>query len=169
MQKVSRKIFMDIFWLTLSLVLTILLSILLFGHTFLTGDLDLHLHDTYFVISRWLILIPLFLMLTFGIYFFKRIWLKLNTTFANWVIVVTGLTLIISLTLLIKTFSQFSVSGWTLYPPLSSLGPDKVSELKPVPQMTIIANFLTLIQFIISAMLVFAVYRWGKQKRDGSE
>ena len=159
---------MDIFWLTLSLVLTILLSFLLFGQTFLTGDLDLHLHDTYFEISRWLVFIPLYLMLTFGIYFIKGIWLKLNTTFANWIIVVTGLTLIISLTVLIKTFSQFSVSDWTLYPPLSSLGPDKVSELKPVPQMTIIANFLTLIQIIISAMLLFAVYRWGKQKRDVS-
>ncbi|MEO6550436.1 MAG: hypothetical protein ABIN94_20690 [Ferruginibacter sp.] len=166
MKNISRKNAVEICWLAFSLVLAIIFSFLLFGSASLTGDLDLHLHDTYIVISRWLILVPVFLMLTFSIYFIKGIWLKLTSTFANWVIVVTGISLITMLTVLIKTFSQILVNGWTLYPPLSAFEPGKVAELTSVPQMTIIANFLTLIQAVVLGMSLLSVYRWGKQQSN---
>ncbi len=109
MQKISRQIFIEISWLTLSLALTVLLALFLFGKTFLSGDLDLHLHDTYFIILRWLILTPLFLLVTLMIYFIKEFRKSFSRTFPSWLLVITGLTLVILLTFLIKSFSQFFV------------------------------------------------------------
>src|SRR5690349_9257365 len=129
MQKLTRQILKEALWLTLSLVLSVLLSLFLFGKTFLSGDLDLHIHDTYFVIPSWLILTPLFLFVAFIFYFIRTFKNKFNTKLPNWVLVISGIILLISLTILIKTFPQFSIRGWSVYPPLSALGPDKFLEM----------------------------------------
>ncbi len=169
MQKVSRQIFRELLWLTASLCLTFILAWFLFGWTFLKGDLDLHLHDTYFVISRWLILTPLFLMVTFITYFIKEFRKRFSKRFPNWLIVITGMTLIILLTFLIQTFSQFLIGGWTSYPPLSALDvEDKISELTQDPIAKFITSFLTVIQIVVLLMLLFFVYRWGTQKQRES-
>ncbi len=54
MQNVSRRILIEFSWLTLSLSLTILLAIFLFGLTFLKGEL-----------GSWLPLTSLFFAVTF--------------------------------------------------------------------------------------------------------
>jgi heme/copper-type cytochrome/quinol oxidase subunit 1 len=165
MQKLSRQILTEALWLTFSLVLTVLLALFLLGSSFLTDDLDLHLHDTYFIFSKWFILAPLFLFVAFIIYFSKTFKQKFSKTLSNWILLVLGLTLLISLTILIKMFSQFFIGGWTLYPPLSALGSDKIPEMTENPLTKFIANFLTVIQTIILFMLVFSVYRWGTNKQ----
>jgi hypothetical protein len=165
MQKLSRQILTEVLWLTLSLVLTVLLSLFLFGSSFLASDLDLHLHDTYFIISKWFILTPLFLIVSFIIYFIRTFKQKFSKTLSNWILLISGLTLLISLTILIKIFSQYFIGGWTLYPPLSALGPDKIPEMTENPLTKFIANFLTVIQTIILFMLIFSVYHWGVNKQ----
>jgi Na+-driven multidrug efflux pump len=169
MQKVSRQILMELLWLTFSLGLTTLFAYLLFGSTILNGVFDLHLHDTYFVISRWYILTPLFCFVTFIIYFVKGLTKSFDRTLSNWLLIIVGLTLIITLTFLIQTFSQFSFGSWTLYPPLSALGSDKIPELRQDPLTKLIANFLIVIQILILVMLLFFSYRWGTRKRKQSE
>jgi heme/copper-type cytochrome/quinol oxidase subunit 1 len=154
--------------LTASLSLTILLASFLFGWTSLKGDLDIHLHDTYFVISSWLILIPLFFLVTFIIYFIKEFRKQFSRTFSNWLLIIAGVTLIISLTFLIQSFSQFLIGGFTLYPPLSALGPDKIPELTQDPVAKFITSFLTVIQIVVLFMLLFFVYCWGTQKKRES-
>lgn len=168
MQKVSRQIFIELFWLTISLGLTTLLAIFLFGRNFLTDTLDIHLHDTYFVIAPLHILLPMFFLTTFIVYFVKEFRNSFRRTLPNWILLVTGLTLILALTFLIKTFSQFFTSGWTLYPPLSALGPDKVSELTQDPVTNFITNFFILVQVFVVTMLLFVAYRWGTQKQKGN-
>jgi heme/copper-type cytochrome/quinol oxidase subunit 1 len=164
MQKASRQLLADFIWLILSLVLTSLLAIFLFGNSFLKGDLDLHLHDTYFVVSKWLVLTPLFLFATFLLYLIKTRFKKFNSPFSYWAIILSGMTLTVFLTIIIKTLSQFSTGGWTLYPPLSGLGPDRISELKPDPLSTLLANFLTVVQLIVIIITLITAYRWGTKK-----
>lgn len=165
MQKISSQLLLEFLWLTLSLVLTTFLALFFFGQSFLNGDLDLHLHDTYFVISKWLVLTPLLLTVTFLLYLIKTRFKKLKTIFSYWVIVISGLTLIVSLTIIIKIVSQFATGGWTLYPPLSALGPDKISELKPDPLSTLIANSLTIVQFVVLVITLVISYRLGTRRQ----
>lgn len=167
MQKVSRQIFREFIWLTIFLVLTTALAFFLFGCNFLNSTFDIHLHDTYFVMAGLQILLPMFILVTFCVYFIKEFRNSFKRKFPNWILLISGLMLIISLTLLIKLFSQFFTGGVTLYPPLSALGPDKVPELTPEPVTQVITNIFTIIQFLILIMILFAVYRWGRQ--SGSE
>lgn len=152
------------------IALTVLIAAFLFGKTFLKGELDLHFHDTYFVISPWLILTPLFLLLTFITYFIKENRNSFKRTLSNWLLAVVGVTLIVMLTFLIQTFSQFLIGGWTSYPPLSALGvadnlsDQTISELTLDPVAKFITSFLTIIQSIILILLLYFVFRWGTQR-----
>jgi heme/copper-type cytochrome/quinol oxidase subunit 1 len=166
MQKVSRQVFIEVIWLTVSLGLTLLLSLFLFGKNFLSDTVDIHLHDTYFVIAPFHILLPIFFLVTFIVYFIKEFRNSYRRTLANWILIIIGLALIIALTFLIKAFSQFFTGGWTLYPPLSALGPDKVPELTQDPVTKFITNFFAVVQVLILSMLLFVAFRWGTQKRN---
>ena len=168
MQKVSRQVFIEIIWLTVSFGLTILLSLFLFGRNFLSDTIDIHLHDTYFVIAPFHVLLPFFFLVTFIVYFIKEFRNSFRRTLPNWILIVIGLTLVIALTFLIKTFSQFFTGGWTLYPPLSALGPDKVPELTQDPVTKFITNIFTVVQLLVLTMLLFVTFRWGTQKRKES-
>jgi heme/copper-type cytochrome/quinol oxidase subunit 1 len=165
MQKVTRQIFIEVIWLTISLLLTLLLSLILFGKNFLSDTVDIHLHDTYFVIAPFHILLPIFFLLTFIIYFIKEFRNSFRLTIPNWILIIIGVTLVIALTLLTKTFSQIFTGGWTLYPPLSALGPDKLPELTQDPVTKFITNLFTVVQLLVLTMLLFVVFRWGTQKQ----
>ena len=164
MQKVSRQIIRELLWLIISLGLTTGLAFFLFGRHFLRGTVDIHLHDTFVVMAVLHILLPMFLLITFFIYFLKEIGNSFSQALPNQILLSTGLILIIALTLLIKVFWQFSAGGWTLYPPLSGLGPNEAPKLAQMPVTKVIANFLTVVQLLILAMLLFFVYHWGKRK-----
>jgi hypothetical protein len=166
MQKVSRQIFIEVIWLTVSLGLTLLLSFFLFGRNFLVDTIDIHLHDTYFVVVPFHILLPIFFLVTFIVYFIKEFRNSYRRTLPNWILIIIGLTLVIALTFLIKIFSQFFTGGWTLYPPLSALGPDKVPELTQDPVTKFIANLFTVVQVLVLTMLLFVAFRWGTHKRN---
>jgi heme/copper-type cytochrome/quinol oxidase subunit 1 len=143
------------------------LSLFLFGRNFLSDTIDIHLHDTLFVIAPFHILLPFFFFGTFVVYFIKEFRNSFRRGLPNWIPVILGLILVIALTHLIKTFSQFFTGGWTLYPPLSALGSDKIPELTQDPVTKFITIFFTVIQVLVLAMLLFVAYRWGSQKRKG--
>ena len=168
MQKRSGQVFIEIIWLTISLVLTLLISLFLFGRRFLSDTIDIHLHDTYFVIAPFDILPQIIFLVTFILYFLRGFRNSFQQTLPNWMLLIFGLALVISLTFLIQTFSQFFTGGFTIYPPLSALGPDKIPELTQDPAAKFITSFLTVIQIVILLALLFYVYRWGKQKTSFS-
>jgi hypothetical protein len=166
MRKVTRQFFIELLWLAISLGLTTLLARFFFGRTFLTGKLDIHLRDTYFLVSPMKILLLMFLLVTFIIYFLKGLRNSFRVTLSNWILAVIGLGVIIGLTSFVRNFSQHFTGGWTAYPPLSALGPGKVRELtQQYPISEVIANFLMVIQLVILIMLLFVTYRWGIKKR----
>jgi hypothetical protein len=72
MQKLSREILIEFLWLTLSLSLTFLLAVVLFGWTFLTNEL-----------SYWLPLVLLFFVVTFVINSIKKFRKNYRMTLQN--------------------------------------------------------------------------------------
>ena len=122
MQKVARQFFIELLWLTASLSPTILLASVVLGWKFLQSNLDIHLHDTYFVISSWRILTPLVFLVTFIIYFIKEYRRLLSRALPNWIFLITGLTLIVFLTFLIQSFSQLLTSGLDFVSPSICIG-----------------------------------------------
>jgi heme/copper-type cytochrome/quinol oxidase subunit 1 len=168
MTKNNKQFLLELLWLALSLGLTILLLSFLFGLSLSQNTIDIHLHDTMFVISRWHFFSPLFFLVIFIIYFIKEFRKSFSRTLPNLLLIIAGMTLVILLTFLIQTFSQFLTGGWTLYPPLSALGPDEVPEMTQDTVTKFITNFLTVIQIVVLLMLLFVTYRWGTQTRKES-
>jgi len=72
MQKLSREILIEFLLLTLSLSLTFLLAVVLFGWTFLTNEL-----------SYWLPLVLLFFIVTFVINSIKKLRKNYRMTLQN--------------------------------------------------------------------------------------
>lgn len=156
-------------WLIIAAFVSIILTKFLFGWKDFNGSIDIPLHDTYFVSSSWRAILPLFLSTTFLLYFFKEKYKSFRRILPNWIIIVSGLALMILLTLIIKTISDFTVDitgGWTAYPPLSALPQQEpqVSTENSLP--TLIFYSLILIQSIIIIMLLYTTYRWGAAKND---
>lgn len=168
MQKNSRHIFIEMIWLAVSIGVTCALLFLLFGKTILHNSTDIHIHDTYFTVPAIYVIPPLFLLVTFLVFFIRAYRNSFRIAISNWVLLVSGVSLVITLTLLIKSLSQTFTASWTVYPPLSALGPDKLPELRQNPVPAFITNCLTVIQLLILAMLLFAVYRWGRYKKINS-
>jgi hypothetical protein len=162
MKKLSRQIIGELLWLILMFGMTVLLILTLFDWTFPQETIDIHLHDTIYVISRWQILIPIFLLVAFIAYIVRESRQSFRRILPNTLLITIGITLVTLLALLNQTFSQFFPDGWTLYPPLSSLGPDQVSELTQNPATKVITNFLTVLEIIIVLTLLIVTYQWGK-------
>lgn len=165
MQKVSKQIFTEAIWLTIALGLTLLLLLFLFGKNFLSNSINIHLYDTYFVIAPIHLLLPVNFLVTFIVYFVKEFRISYRRTLQNWILIIIGLALVVALTILIKTFSQFFIGGWTFYPPLSAVGQDQLPELTQAPVTKFIINFFTVLQVLVLTMLLYVAFRWGAQKR----
>lgn len=164
MQRSSTRFLMEAFWLTLSLGVTLLLSFFLFGSKTFNRTVDIHVGDTYFILEPFYVLLPLFLLITWLLYFFKELRHSFRRTGPNWILIITGLALIIALTLLVKTFSGFYTGGWTVYPPLSALTPEKAPGFTQDPVTKSIISLFTIVQVLVLIMLLFVTFRWGAKK-----
>jgi hypothetical protein len=163
MEKISRQILTDLTWLLLSLSLTILISIFILKWPFLSEDLGIQLHDSFLSMPSWLILIPLFLLTTFVLYFIKQIQNSFKRPISNWILILTGMTLIISLTFLFQIFSQFLIDDGFTYP-YPDAQPEKLHVRNQNAALKFILYFLIAIQIISLLVLVFVAYRLGKQR-----
>ena len=159
----TKTIAGELVWIAFSAAITAILSTFLFGWTFVSKGADLHIHDTYFVVSRWFILIPLFLLINFIICFIKEKRKSFARTVPNLVLVVSGLICLVSLTYLIKFFS-LTATVWALYPPMSRLNDAGGQQVPAFLSEKYISNFLIILQVVLLILLLYATYRWGTQK-----
>jgi hypothetical protein len=160
MQNKLKPFIKDVIWLTLAFGLT-MFSI----NIYITNNaLDIHLHDTYFVVSPWLISTSLFLLATFIIYFVKEKRKSFGRTIQNWLIVILGFSLIILLNVLIKSFSH-AIGELTWYPPLSGLGKSKDAVNSPNPIAIFIVGLLRIMQLLVLILLLFFTYSLWSRKR----
>ena len=166
MQKVSKQILPEVLWLIIPLVLTAIFGLATITGTGFIYTIDFHIHDTYLAFMPSKVLLPVFLLLTFLIFFIKESRYSYKRKLSNWILIIAGLALVIVLTFIIKIFTQFFPGEWSLYPPLSALGPDKIPEVTKDPVPDLITKFLVGIQVMIMGMLLYVAYHWGKQKRN---
>ena len=165
MVKLSRRLLLEVLWLAFATLLSIVLLLLLFGNKIFTGPVDLHLRDTYFVISRGILLITVALFAIFTTYFIKTTICIHTSTFSNVTLLVSGFMLITFLTRMIRILSEFFTGGWTLYPPLSALSPNTTPELRQDETANFVATFLMGIQAVVLGMLLFATYKMKSKSR----
>ena len=165
MHKLSRLVLIELIWLSASLIFTFLLSLFLFGRNFLSDTIDIHLHDTMFVFVPFQIGLPIFFLVTLIVYFVKEFRHAFRRSLPNWILIIIGLALVIALTYGIKMLSQLLHDGWTIYPPLSALGPDKVGGMPEEDvALEFIINFLSVIQVLVLIVLLYVAFKWGIQK-----
>ncbi len=61
----NTLIIQPLLWVLLSFTFTSALAVVLFRRLPLTGTVNIHVHDTLFVVNGWLILLPFFLLVAF--------------------------------------------------------------------------------------------------------
>ena len=162
-----KPILIEAIWLIISVFSSIVLRKLLLGWTEWQEHFDIPLHDTYFVFSTNSILLPLFFFVTFIIYFFKEKKKLFSRVIPNWIMTISGLALLLLLTLIGKIISEFDDivrGGWTAFPPLSASENQKLPVEKINTISILISYSLVTTQLIIVIMLMYVWYWRGVTK-----
>src|SRR5688572_30970539 len=94
MQK-FKPLLIELIWLGLILNATVLIAIFVFGWTFLGSHFDIRLHETYFSVSSWKIVLPLFVFFAFFIFLVKEIKHQYSRKASNIIMLVAGAILIL--------------------------------------------------------------------------
>jgi multisubunit Na+/H+ antiporter MnhC subunit len=125
---------------------------------------DLHLFDTYFVLDSLQALLPVFLLVTFTVYVIKVFRDAFKQVLANWILVLTGLAVVITFAFFIKGLSGIFAGDFTSYPPLPRSGETQLSQATRDPAARFIITGLSVIQFAVLIILLYATYRSQKSR-----
>src|ERR1044071_6103464 len=162
MQK-FKPVLIELMWLGIILNATVLVTIFLFGWTFLSNHFDIRLHETYFTISSWKIVLPLFVFFAFFIYLVKETRHHFSRKASNIIMLVAGSILI----LLIATINKQVIISEMVYfgdsavfPPLSAMSESQMKKAIS-PAIHVISNSLTFIQFIVTLSLLYVAFKMG--------
>jgi hypothetical protein len=162
MQK-FKPLLIELIWLSLILNATVLVTIFVFGWTFLSNNFDIRLHETYFTVSSWKIVLPLYVFFAFFIYLVKGIRHQFTRKASNVIMLVAGSILI----LLIATINKQVIisemvyfGGSAVFPPLSAMGEAQMKKAIS-PAMHVVSNSLTVIQFLVTGCLLYIAFKMG--------
>jgi len=156
-----KSIATELFWLSASLIITILLSIFLFGWSFQKTNLDIQFNDASFLLSAFTFIAPLFFLITFIIFSIKGIRKLFSQSLPNIIIIISGLLLIFLITAISKEFLKMGVRIDS-DSQSSSLGNRNVRIENSIT--TIITNLMTVIQLMVTFILLYITYRWGRNR-----
>jgi len=165
MQK-FKPVLIELIWLGLILNATVLVTIFLFGWTFLSNHFDIRLHETYFTISSWKIVLPLYVFFAFFIYVVKEIRHQFSRRASNIIILIAGSILILLIATINKQviISEMIYFGdATVYPPLSAMSEAQMKKAIG-PAVHVVSNSLTMIQFMVTLCLLYVAFKMGMNK-----
>lgn len=158
--------FREVFLISFIVISYILCSFILFPQAKGATAIDIHLHDTYFVVQEGYIFFFVFLLTAYVISCIRVYRYRFVNFFANTTLVITGILSVMALSLLFRLLLQFSFFGFTIYPPLSGLGPDYISGSGQFLVIKILTYFFLVIQFIVLTSLIWLSYKMGIKNRD---
>ncbi|THU35921.1 hypothetical protein FAM09_21250 [Niastella caeni] len=165
MQK-FKPLLIELIWLGLILNATVLITIFIFGWTFLSNHFDIRLHETYFTISSWKIVLPLFVFFAFFIFLVKEIRHQFSRKASNIIMLIAGSILILLIATINKQviISEMVYFGdVTVYPPLSAMNETQMKKAIS-PAVHVVSNSLTVIQFIVTLGLLYVAFKMGSNK-----
>ncbi|WP_207510730.1 hypothetical protein [Longitalea luteola] len=163
MQK-FKPLLIELIWLGLILNVTVLVTIFVFGWTFLSNHFDIRLHETYFTISSWKIVLPLFIFFAFFIFLVKEIRYQFSRKASNVIMLIAGSILILLIATINKQviISEMIYFGdVTVYPPLSAMNESQMKKAIS-PAVHVVSNSLTVIQFIVTLSLLYVAFKMGR-------
>lgn len=163
MQK-FKPLFFELIWLGVILNATVLVAIFVFGWTFLGNHFDIRLHETYFTISSWKIVLPLYVFFAFFIFLVKEIRHQFSRKASNIIMLVAGSILILLLATINKQVvisEMVYFGGSSVFPSLSAM--NELNMKKAVsPAMHVVSNSLTVIQFFVTISMLYVAYKMGR-------
>jgi hypothetical protein len=165
MQK-FKPLLIELIWLAIILNATVLITIFVFGWTFLSNHFDIRLHETYFTISSWKIVLPLYVFVVFVIYSIKEIKHSFTRKAPNITILITGGILVLLIATINKQVIITEILYFTdaaRYPPLSAMNEaQKKSAISPA--IHVVSNSLTVIQFLVTLAMLYVAFKMGRTK-----
>ena len=133
--------------------------------------LDINLHDTYFVIDRSVINIPVFLMLTTIIYLIKEGFYRYKRRLQNLILIIANFLFLIVVYPFSVLLNMIPKPGWTIYPPLSALPKAEPpyeqkmeNTLYAIKQGTLIVIIIFMLILVITAILIGK--NWNSNKNE---
>jgi len=164
-----KPLLIEIAWLLGCVAFTIIIGILFFGKAIFEKDIDINLYDTYFVIKNQHFFICFFIVFSFMFYFNKENRHAFNRKLPLGIFLILGFgfNVLLFKTSPIATFFNPWKSGWTVYPPLSvKAEPTEVNTITGfVPTVFTPFNALLVFQILVIALMLLAVYKYGKSKK----
>lgn len=163
MQK-FKPLLIELIWLGLILNATVLVTIFVFGWTFLSNHFDIRLHETYFTISSWKIVLPLFIFFAFFIFLVKEIRHQFSRKASNVIMLIAGSMLILLIATINKQviISEMIYFGdATVFPSLSAMNETQLKKAIG-PAVHVVSNSLTVVQFIVTLSLLYVAFKMGR-------
>ena len=149
MSTVNKKalLIQPLLWLLLSVIFTSVLAVLFFRRLPITGAVDIHVHDTMFVINGWLILLPIFLLVAFLFAFIFGNRNSVGSRRNNPTTITTGICFIVVTAALSGSFLSKNVDHET---------------------GRVVFFILLAIQVVVAILSLLAFFRWRKFSRNGA-
>ena len=132
----------EILWILASLLIAIISSLLLGFDG--NSSIDINIHDTYFVLERWTVITLLFCVSLSIIFVVRCFAFRFRRTPTNVILMLALAGLVFIFWNLSILFSGIN-SGWTEYPPLSSIPEEGQPERDVFSQLPMAINTILLL------------------------
>ena len=156
-----RFILSELLWLLTSLILAIFTVFAFTGDFFPLNGMDISIHDTTIVVQAVMLSITIFLLINFIIYFIRIIRQSYKKVISNWIFIITGILLVLDITILGQLTLTVGVGQWNLN---SAIGWGTDSDLAQTTDFDTANIVLMVLQIILLGLLMFVAFKWGRNR-----
>jgi hypothetical protein len=165
MKNIGRQILNELIWFVVIAAITWLIARFVLGITIQKPQIDIHFHDSYFVIASLQILLPLFTFLLFIVYCVRVYALRFQASLPNWIMLLLGIVLIVQSSFLMEICSTILLMGNTMGSPISIGSTGFFAEDVSPAIFSQLSTMLFFVQLFVAIILVWMSFNWGQAKQ----